>query len=139
LVRTTWNLVRVHASAARFILAGPLHVHGEAAEQLGAYQDVITCKPLIAAIASLAWDIDRARLKRGFSGSGPGSARRVPVIAKQFRLTYDLDAMRSEQILELLPREFDRFKERVSEPKAQRPSLETRWTRHEPRPEANQT
>ena len=53
---------------------------------------MITCKPLIAAISSLVWDVDRARLKRGFSGSGPGSARRVPVVAKQFRLTYDLDA-----------------------------------------------
>jgi hypothetical protein len=37
LVRTAWTLVRVHDSAARFMLAGPLHVHGEAAEQLGAY------------------------------------------------------------------------------------------------------
>lgn len=111
LVRTAWSLVRVHDSAARFMLAGPLHVHGEAAEQLGAYQEVITCKPLIAAIAFLAWDTDRARLKRGFGGSGPGSARRVPVVAKQFRLTYDLDSMQPEQILALLPREFDRFRE----------------------------
>ena len=106
----------MHDSTVRFMLAGPLHVHGEAAEQLGAYQDVITCKPLIAAIASLAWDVDRARLKRGFSGSGPGSAGRVPVVAKQFRLTYDLDSMRPEQILDLLPREFDRFREQLSGP-----------------------
>lgn len=137
LVRTAWSLVRVHDSTVRFMLAGPLHVHGEAAEQLGAYQDVITCKPLIAAIASLAWDVDRARLKRGFSGSGPGSARRVPVVAKQFRLTYDLDSMRPEQILDLLPREFDRFREQLSRSRAQRPSLGTRWPRREPRPEAN--
>ena len=34
LVRTAWSLVRVHGSSARFMLAGPLHVHGEAAEQL---------------------------------------------------------------------------------------------------------
>jgi hypothetical protein len=139
LVRTAWSLARVHDSAARFILAGPLQVHGEAAEQLAAYQDVITCKPLIAAISSLVWDVDRARLKRGFSGSGPGSARRVPVVAKQFRLTYDLDSMRAEQVLELLPREFDRFKELISPSKVRRPSLETRWPRREPRPEANQT
>lgn len=139
LVRTAWSLVRVHDTAARFMLAGPLHVHGEAAEQLGAYQEVITCKPLIAAIGILAWDAERARLKRGFGGSGPGSARRVPVVAKQFRLTYDLDSMRPEQILALLPREFDRFRERISESKARRPPLETRRSRREPRPEANQT
>ena len=103
------------------------------------YQDVITCKPLIAAISSLVWDVDRGRLKRGFSGSGPGSARRVPVVAKQFRLTYDLDSMRPEQVLALLPREFDRFNELISPSKVRRPSAETRWPRREPRPEANQT
>ena len=139
LVRTAWSLVRVHDSAARFMLGGPLHVHGEAAEQLGAYQDVITCKPLITAIASLAWDVERARLKRGFGGSGPGSARRVPVVAKQFRLTYDLDSMRPEQILDLLPREFERFRERISPSKARRPPLEAGWARREQRPEANET
>jgi hypothetical protein len=125
LVRTAWSLVRVHDSAARFILAGPLHVHGEAAEQLGAYQEVITSKPLISAIAFLSWDPDRARLKRGFGGSGPGSARRVPVVAKQFRLTYDLDSMRPEQIIALLPREFDRFREGPS-PRSRRRVLSVR-------------
>jgi hypothetical protein len=136
LVRTAWSLARVHGGAARFILAGPLHVHGEAAEQLGAYQDVITCKPLIAAIAFLAWDGDRARLKRGFGGSGAGSARRVPVVAKQFRLTYDLDSMRSEQILALLPREFDRFRDRTARPD-RRPVLTVRRDRRDPRLETD--
>jgi hypothetical protein len=139
LVRTAWSLVRVHNSAVRFMLAVPLHVHGEAAEQLGAYQDVITCKPLIAAIASLAWDAERERLQRGFSGSGPGSARRVPIVAKQFRLTYDLDSMRPEQIVGLLPREFHRFREKVLSSKARRPSFNIRRDLGEQRPEAEQT
>jgi hypothetical protein len=136
LVRTAWSLVLRHDTGARFILAGPLHVHGEAAEQLGAYQEVITCRPLIAAIASIAWDGERVGLKRGFGGSGPGSARRVPVVAKQFRLTYDLDSMQPEQILRLLPREFDRFRERIPRAKARRLLAETR---PEQRPEANET
>lgn len=110
LVRTAWRLVEVHGTDAEYLLAGPLHVHGEIVEQLSAYQDVITCKPLIAAIRSLVWDVDNARLKRGFAGRRAGSARRVPVVAKQFRLTFDLDSMRPEQILALLPREFERFR-----------------------------
>jgi hypothetical protein len=136
LVRTAWSLVRVHDSAARFMLAGPLHVHGEAAEQLGAYQDVITCKPLIAAIGSLVWDVDRERLKRGFGGSGPGSARRIHVVASQFRLTYDLDSMRPEQILALLPREFDRFRKGPPPPDG-RPASTVRRPRRDERPEAD--
>lgn len=138
LVRTAWSLVRVHGDASRFMLAGPLHVHGEAAEQLGARQDVITCRPLIVAIASLAWDVDRAILKRGFRGSGPGSARRVPVGAKQFRLTYDLDSMQSEQILDLLPREFERFREPISSIRPRRPSRDAEQDLSELRPEAEQ-
>jgi hypothetical protein len=138
LVRTAWSLVRVHDSAARFMLAGPLHVHGEAAEQLGAYQDVITCRPLIAAIGSLVWDVDRGKLKRGFGGSGPGSARRVQVVAKQFGLTYDLHSMRPEQVLDLLPREFDRFRDRRPPPDG-RPRLSVRRDRREGRPEAGPT
>lgn len=136
LVRTAWSLVRVHSSAARFMLSGRLHVHGEAAEQLGAYQDVITCKPLIATIGSLVWDIDRARLKRGFGGSGPGFARRVQVVAKQFGLTYDLHSIRPEQILDLLPREFDRFRDRPVGPD-RRPAVTIIRARREQRPEAD--
>jgi hypothetical protein len=97
---------------------------------------VITCKPLIAAIGSLVWDVDRGRLKRGFAGSGPGSARRVQIVAKQFGLTYDLHSMRPEQILALLPREFDRFRERPASPDS-RPRLTIRSDRREERPEAD--
>jgi hypothetical protein len=136
LVRTAWTLVRVHGSAARFILAGSVDSHGEAAEQLCAYRDVVTCKPLIAALGQLVWDAEKERFKRGFGGSGPGSARRVHFISEQFRLTYDLDAMQPAQILTLLPREFDRF--RGPTPKGPRPSLRVGRTRREQRPAADQ-
>ena len=121
----------MHDSAARFILVGRLHVHGEAAEQLDA-----TCKPLIAAIASLAWHVDRAGLQRGFSGSGRLGG--VPVVAKQFRLTHELDSMRPEQILDLMPREFDRFRGGPPPPD-RRPALTVRRDRRERRPEADLT
>ena len=138
LVRTSWNVVRVHGAVSRFILAGPLYEHGDVVEQLTAYQHVITCKPLIAAIGSLVWDADKATFKRGFgSRTRPGNARRVQVFSKQFRLTYDLDSMRPEQILELLPREFDRFRERMPPP--QRLSSPTLGrARREGHPEADQ-
>jgi hypothetical protein len=138
LVRTAWALVQVHGTVAEYLLAGPLHVHSEIVEQLSAYHDVITCKPLIAAMGHLVWDKDNARLKRGFRGHGPGSARRVQFIAKQFRLTYDLDSMRPEQILNLLPREFDRFRT-GPHPPDRRPGITVGRDRHEGRPEANQT
>jgi hypothetical protein len=138
LVRTSWSVVRVHGAVSRFILAGPLYEHGEVVEQLTASQDVITSKPLIAAIGALVWDDDKATFKRGFgSKTGPGSARRVPVLAKQFRLTYDLDSMRCEHILALLPGEFDRFRE-APPPPDRRLALTVTRDRRERRSEADQ-
>ncbi len=110
LVRSAWSLVRRHGADALFMLTGSLSSHGEAVEQLMNRQEVVTCKPLIAAIGRLVWDSQKETFKRGFGGKGAGSARRVPVVAKQFRLTYDLDSMQPNQILDLLPREFDRFR-----------------------------
>lgn len=136
LVRTAWSLVQVHGRVARYLLAGPLHEHSDVVEQLSAYQDVVTCRPLIAAVGSLVWDEENAKLKRGFAGRRAGSARRVPVVAKQFRLTYDLDSMRSEQILALLPREFDRFRSQAPKSEARR-SARSEQTYHERRADPN--
>jgi hypothetical protein len=100
---------------------------------------VITSKPLIAAISSLVWDADKTTFKRGFgSKNGPGTARRVAVFAKQFRLTYDLDSMLPEQVLALLPREFDRFRERLAS-SDRRPRLTVRRDRPEDHSEAGRT
>ena len=118
LVRSAWTLVRLHGANARFILARSLHTHGEASEQLGAYQDLINCRPLIAALSQLCWDDERQAVKRGFLGQQGGSVRRVPPVMKQFRLTYDIDSMSPDEILGLLPREFDRFRPARPRPQA---------------------
>lgn len=131
LVRTAWNLVQVHGSVAQYLLANPLHEHSDVVEQMSAYQDVITCTPLIAAIGSLVWDEDNAKLKRGFAGRRAGSARRVPVVAKQFQLTFDLDSMQPEQILALLPREFDRYGARGAHGSEARRSARPKRTQHQ--------
>ena len=56
LVRTSWALVRDHAQNARFMLSGPLHVHGDIVEQLATRDQVIGSRALIAAVARLWWD-----------------------------------------------------------------------------------
>ena len=136
LVRSAWRLVQVHGVHAEPLLAGPLHVLGEAAEQMSAVQTNITCKPLVAAVRLLVWDQVKGKVKRGFAGKGPGSARRARIVAQQFRLTYDLDSMQPEQILDLLPREFDRFRDasRVKPVRARARSLPTDPVEHRPNP-----
>ncbi|MFQ5653524.1 MAG: hypothetical protein ACE5GW_02190 [Planctomycetota bacterium] len=44
-------------------------------------------------------------------GKGRGSARRLADLANQLDLTWDLHTMKAEELLEILPAEFDRFKD----------------------------
>jgi hypothetical protein len=119
LVRSAWSLVHRHGPHARFLLWAPPHTHGELTEQLASTQELIASTSVIEACATLYWDEERQDRRRGFGGKGPGSARRIPLIRRQFRLTYDIDHMPAERILALLPREFDRFRPR--RPPAPRP------------------
>jgi hypothetical protein len=110
LVRSAWNLVYLHGPHARFLLWAPPHTHGELTEQLASTQELIASTSFIEACAIPYWDEERQDRRRGFGGKGPGSARRIPFVRRQFRLTYDIDHMPAEAILALLPREFDRFR-----------------------------
>lgn len=52
--------------------------------------------------------------KKSAGGNGAGSVRRLPVAYWQFYSTYRIDMMSAQQIISLLPPEFDKFKPEVS-------------------------
>lgn len=117
LVRTAWLLVSQHGEHARFMLSGPPDVHGDVVEQLSNRQEVIGSKALIAAAAAMWWDEAGQTHRRGITNRNPrkgGTVRRLIDVARQFRLTWDLDSMTPEQIVNLLPSEFDRWKRPAS-------------------------
>jgi hypothetical protein len=84
-------------------LASPIHIWGDFHEQLTAYQDIATNKPLIKTANELYWDSNLHKLKKGSGSKGSGTPRRFSDVVGQFELTYDLNAMQSAQILGLLP------------------------------------
>jgi hypothetical protein len=90
------------------LLNGPVNTPGELWGQIAATQTLITNPSMIDAVHHLFWDKKRRARKRG---SGGGSARRLTKVLRQFELTYDFVAMTGDQIVGLLPSEFDRFKE----------------------------
>jgi hypothetical protein len=91
-------------------LASPIHIWGDFHEQLTAYQSIATNKPLIQAAGDLYWDSKQGKLKKGSGSKGAGTPRRFSDIVGQFELTYDLNAMPSEDILGLFPDfEFKKF------------------------------
>jgi hypothetical protein len=94
------------------LLGGPLHGPGEIVEQLAAYQELVTNKAVVESATRLYYDSSRENrhFKVGAAGKGAGSARRYVDVLMQFDLTWDLYSMTTDEILAMLPDEFDRFR-----------------------------
>lgn len=84
-------------------LSYPIPIWSDFHEQLFAYQQIATNKPLIAAANRLYWDSENHKIKTGAGSSGAGSPRRFSAIVGQFEMTYDLNAMSEDGILYLFP------------------------------------
>ena len=109
LVRSPCLAYLFHGENAQVVLQGHLYTHGEASEQLLSRQHIFANRALFRAMNLLYLGPDKRR-KRGVSGNGRGSLRRLGKVLRQFDLTYDFQEMEPAQILELLPPEFDRFR-----------------------------
>jgi hypothetical protein len=106
-----YKLFSVHRRNARLLLHPPVHQHGAFIYDLGFRRDLISNKGLIEAIDLLYWDSKRNRPKRGATTtSRPGNLRRLITVVQQLDFNYDLYGMRAEEILRLLPPEFDAWK-----------------------------
>jgi hypothetical protein len=105
------KLFLLHGTNARLLLHPPVHQHGAFLYDLGFRRDLITNRGLIEAIDLLYWDAKRGAPKRGATTtSRPGNLRRLITVVQQLDFNYDLYGMRAEEILHLLPAEFDGWK-----------------------------
>jgi hypothetical protein len=103
-----YKLYTLHRRNARLLLHPPVHQHGAFIYDLGFRRDLITNKGLIEAIDLLYWDMKRNRPKRGATTpSRPGNLRRLIAVIQQLDFNYDLYGMRADEILHVLPPEFD--------------------------------
>ena len=110
-----YRLLQLHNEKSRVFLCGPLTEHGDFSEQLASRMQIITNRSLIEVVDALYFDSASptpGRPKRGaLTRSRAGNLRRLISVIQQFDLTYDLYAMTPTQILELLPKEFERWRE----------------------------
>lgn len=112
LVRTPWSLVKTHAERCRFLLASrigdlaPLSRQTYLLDALAARQFVISSPALVGAAARLYSDPHTGLPTRGAGARGPGSPRRLALLANQLSLTYDIHEMPIDSLLALLPGEF---------------------------------
>ncbi len=116
LVRTPWQLVRLHKANARLLLIAPkesdhpLSVHGEILEQFGGRQQVLGSRRIIAVASRMYLDPSTGRPRTGVAGSGRGSARRFGLVLRQLDLTHDPEQMPDDAFYEVLPNEFGKWK-----------------------------
>jgi hypothetical protein len=92
------------------ILCQALDKPGEIVEQLASRQELVT-NPAVMELASILYvDPVLQRPKRGAQAKGGGTARRLPTVLDQFDLTWDLYAAQGAELLDILPKEFNRFR-----------------------------
>jgi hypothetical protein len=106
-----YNAHRDNPNRAIAILCTPLSAPGEIVEQIASRQDIVRFPSLMEVATKLYYDPSTGLPKRGAASKNTGgTARRFTDVLKQFDLTFDFYGMSSDQILELLPTEFDRFR-----------------------------
>lgn len=109
-VRTPWLAVRKHRDIAKVLLiASAGGTRTEVNEQLGAHPDLFGCSNIMAAAYRMYFDVAAQKLKRGASGKGAGTPRRLAAVVRQLQLTYDLEDCSIDDFLGLLPKEFSRW------------------------------
>lgn len=94
---------------AMALLCKPPHVIDDVVAQLAARQEFITNRAVVELSQRLYFDPSEKRLKKGAGGKGKGSARRLADVLSQFDVTWDLYAMSCDDLIQLLPQEFERF------------------------------
>ena len=120
--RTAWDLVSQHGDAARVALGSTKSPWGEMAEQMTSRQEIYANRSFWR-VASLLYGAADGGVKRGAtsqrsrearrdptSRSGLGGVRRLPFAFKQFERTYNLRKMSEIEIVELLPREYEKWR-----------------------------
>jgi len=103
---------RLYAGNIPLLLWEALDQMGEAYRELSCRQNLLSNRGVIEAANTLYYDDKKAQLRRGAAVRTPkgGSLRRFIDVVQQLDLTYDLHSMTGEQVLNLLPKEFDEWR-----------------------------
>lgn len=96
--------------SSKLLLSGTFQTRGEISEQLGASQEIALNKGILTAANILYWDETTKSFKRGAASNKGGSVRRFVRIIKQYQMTFDLNSMSGEKIVELMPEEFSKWR-----------------------------
>jgi hypothetical protein len=114
LLAGAYRVYRAHRDdpeRAMVLLHAPLPRTGHFWYQLASRQELVTNPAIMGAATELYLGQRGTKPKRGATSEIPGSVFRFAAVLNQFDTVWDLYAMKKEQILDLLPGEFDRFRD----------------------------
>jgi hypothetical protein len=106
-----YSVYRLGDNLGRLLLSTPLHVESKFHHQLASRQTLITNKGILEAARQLYFDQLAGQPKKGAAveKNSPGTLIRFIAVIQQLDLTYDLYSMSGNQILALLPPEFNKW------------------------------
>lgn len=115
LLKIPFKIFLLHNEKGRILLCNEVTEPGNFNEEIANRQNVISNEAIIETIDQLYFDIQKYKPFKGAIDKNkinpkPGTLRRLMKILSQLELNYDLMAMHGEQILSLLPKEFDKWK-----------------------------
>ena len=113
LVRMPVLLLRELGSDADHLLNTHPSILPEIREQLTSQNAMFNTEFQVVA-KTLYFDEVTGKLKRGAGGKAGGSPRRLAKVRQQFDVTWEIEELGHNRILELLPKEFDRFKQEAA-------------------------
>ena len=110
-----YMVYRLYEASVPLLLWEPLDQMGGAYRELSCRQNLLANRGIVEAANVLYYDQKRGQVKRGAGVKTPraGSLRRFIDVIQQLELTYDLYSMTGEQILDLLPAEFDEWRKQA--------------------------
>jgi len=92
------------------LLCGPVHEVSDTYLELAKRQELITNPAVVEAATRLYYDAAKGRLKRAGTRGAPGTVRRFAEVLMQLDVVWDLYQMSPEELIAMLPPEFDRFR-----------------------------
>ncbi len=110
---------RRHGGHAILLLSGPPHTESRIYQEITSRQDLIANRGVVEATHLLYMDRARGLPMRGAQSAGqPGNLRRFVRVLQQLDLTYDIYGMSGQELVELLPQEFERWRHNAAAPRA---------------------
>ena len=134
LVAGSWDIYSRYREDSNLFLYTPMNKTSQLILDLACRQNIISNRNLIKVVQILYWQNEAnglGAIKRGIvTKTKPGNLKRLIAILNQLDTTYDFYGMNPEDILTLLPAEFDLWKNKVKRKPVEYHEKQTRVDKH---------